>query len=156
MREAPHDDRPVLLLDKVRLEHLHGGLPRGVGAGEEQAARGVAVEAVHGLYGGVAQLLAQDRLHAVRIVGGKKPRRLVHHEEVAELRQHADVLAVLRSDLAAGNGTARGGHDGVRQLHRIARLQRMVRDPDAAPVHPNAAPVDDGLRGAAGDAQPRG
>ena len=69
MREAPHDDRPVLLLDEVRLEHLHGGLPRGFGAGEEQAARGVAVEAVHGLYGGVAQLLAQDRLHAVRIVG---------------------------------------------------------------------------------------
>ena len=156
MREASNNDCPVFLLDEMCLEHLYGGGVRLGGTGEKQATGRVAVKPMDGLDGRIVQLLAQDRLHATRIVGGKESRRLVHNKEVTEFRQHAHMRTCLGCDGAFWTGglAAYGREGGVRKLHNVARLQRMVGNPNAPAVHPCATPIDHGLGRAAGYAQP--
>ncbi len=159
--EASRDDGEVGLRHAVRLEHLHGGEVRLVVLREEEAASRVAVEPVDRLERRFVQLGAEDGLDAVRVAARDDAGGLVRHHVKLRIHKHAHMAALrrrfggellrhVRALLALG-----GGDDGAGDLHRVAGLEGVVRDPHAAPVHPHAASVDNGLGRAAREAEAR-
>ena len=71
--------------------HGHGRLLRREALREKKASRGVAIEPMHRLKGRHLLLLAQDRLHRLRIVAAHQPRRLVADEVVVILPEDPDM-----------------------------------------------------------------
>ena len=154
IRELAHHDGAVFLAHAMRLENLHRREIGGIAAREEQTAGRVAVQPMHGLKIRLAQLLAQNRLNRTRPSVRQETRRLVGHDKIFQLDQHANMGLCTRSALTVLRAlNALKAAKTLRDFHQIAGLERMVRNPDAPTIHPDAPPVDDRLRGAARQAQ---
>ena len=145
---AAVDDRAVGLGDAVLLEDGDDGRVRGGGLGEQDAARGVAVEAVRGAKLRVAGLLSQERLEREGGLVHEDAAGLVGDEEVGVLEED------LRPVRALGDGG--GGVDDAGDRDDRAGAEPVVRHPDGLAVHADDAGVDLLLGGAARDAELRG
>ena len=136
------DEGVVELADAAFLELRDERETRLLGLGEEDAAGGVFVEAMHGAQGGQAELVAQAGLEGFLAVG-EQARGFVGDEEERIVEQDAD----------RGVGLP-GGAEGVGEdFDDVAVLEQMLGHPDAAAIDEDHAFVEQGFGGAAGEGQ---
>ena len=150
----------------MRLEHLHCRIERGMGFGEKETSRGIAVETVHRLKRRYMKLVPEYHLYRLRIATAQKTCGLISNDIVWRLKDHSHMAGgsrtrrrcsrlFLRSRTVASRLALRGADHCARHLDRVTRVKHMSRNPDALAVHPYATPIDYRLGGTAGKTAPR-
>lgn len=139
------DDGAIGFAEVVFAEDMDGGLEGIVVLGKEEAARGIAVEAMDGAEGGVGGLDAQDGLDAGVAALGEEACGFIGDEEVGIVDEDADGFG--------SGGECGGGSDARGESYDIALMEGMVGHPDAAVIDPYGAGINLLFGGAFGDAE---